>query len=93
MPRFTKNDRKIQAKEFWEGQLFLLFNSRLKFFPGKLKSKWSGPFEVQKVFPYGVVELKYPSSGRSFKVNGQRLKVYFGVELKHSMESINLIAT
>ena len=53
----------------------LLFNSRLKLFPGKLKSRWSGPFQVLKVYPYGAVEIFSEEKG-SFMVNGQRLKVY-----------------
>nr|GEU30148.1 reverse transcriptase domain-containing protein [Tanacetum cinerariifolium] len=35
----------------------LLFNSRLKIFSGKLKTRWTGPFTVAQVFPYGTVEL------------------------------------
>ncbi|GKV41220.1 hypothetical protein SLEP1_g48786 [Rubroshorea leprosula] len=42
---------------------------------GKLKSRWSGPFVVTKVFPYGVVEISHDTKGM-FKVNGQRLKIY-----------------
>ena len=59
------------------GQQVLLFNSRLKLFPGKLKSKWSGPFIVVQVFPYGGVEILHPEKGQ-FKFNAQRLKPYFG---------------
>lgn len=33
------HDQKIQRKEFMKGQLILLFNSRLKLFPGKFKSR------------------------------------------------------
>ena len=54
----------------------LLFNSRLKLFPGKLRSRWSGPFIVTKVYPYGAIEVFSENSGL-FKVNGQRLKHYF----------------
>lgn len=43
------HDKKIQNREFREGQLVLLFNSRLKLFPGKLKSRWSG--QSFKSFP------------------------------------------
>nr|XP_012567485.1 uncharacterized protein LOC105851317 [Cicer arietinum] len=43
------HDRKIKSKEFQEGELVLLFNSRLKLFPEKLKSRWSGPFKIIKV--------------------------------------------
>ncbi|XP_058726483.1 uncharacterized protein LOC131597835 [Vicia villosa] len=71
------NDRRIQRKEFWEGQMVILFNSRLKLFPDKLRSKWSGPFVIHKVFPHRAVELKNPTNGDTFKVNGQRLKPYY----------------
>jgi hypothetical protein len=63
------------------GQPILLFNSRLKLFPGKLKSKWSGPFIVKDVSQHGAVEVMTPDGGRSFKVNGQRLKHYYGGDL------------
>lgn len=53
----------------------MLFNSRLKLFPGKLQSRWSGPFTVTRVFPYGVVEVHSEATG-AFKVNGQHLKPY-----------------
>ena len=55
----------------------LLFNSRLKLFPRKLKSRWLGPFTVTKVFPHGGVEVTHPEKG-TFKVNTQRLKLYLG---------------
>ncbi|KAJ9128500.1 hypothetical protein P3X46_034947, partial [Hevea brasiliensis] len=69
------HDKHIKKKDFKEGDLVLLFNSRLKFFPGKLKSRWSGPFKVVKVFPHGAVEIFGENSG-NFKVNGQRLRHY-----------------
>ena len=59
----------------------MLFNSRLKLFLGKLKSKWSGPFTIKKVRPYGAVELVDPQSNtleKRWVVNGQRLKLYHG---------------
>jgi hypothetical protein len=40
------HDKRILNKDFKPGQMVLLFNSRLKLFPGKLKSKWSGPFKI-----------------------------------------------
>ncbi|XP_070017050.1 uncharacterized protein [Nicotiana sylvestris] len=43
------HDKYARSKEFKVGDLVLLFNSRLRLFPGKLKSKWSGPFEVTMV--------------------------------------------
>ncbi|XP_078166211.1 uncharacterized protein LOC144560859 [Carex rostrata] len=73
------HDKKILRREFHEGDLVLLFNSRLKLFPGKLRSRWSGPFQVRHVSPYGAVEVWSESSG-AFKVNGQRLKHYIAGE-------------
>ncbi|XP_020992573.1 uncharacterized protein LOC110278669 [Arachis duranensis] len=60
------HDQKIARREFTEGQKVLLYNSRLKFFPGKLKSRWSGPFTILKVFPYGHVELMENKTRRTF---------------------------
>ncbi|GJR01356.1 reverse transcriptase domain-containing protein [Tanacetum coccineum] len=54
--------------------------SLLKIFSGKLKSRWSGPFTIVQVFPYGTVELSQ-NSGPNFKVNGHRLKHYFGGDI------------
>ncbi|KAL5574633.1 hypothetical protein UlMin_016332 [Ulmus minor] len=51
------HDRHIQKRDFEEGQQVLLFNSRLKLFPGKLRSRWSGPFTVNKVLPSGAIEV------------------------------------
>ena len=61
------------------GQQVLLFNSRLKLFPEKLKSRWSGPFTVTQVFPHGGAAITHLEKG-TFKVNTQRLKSYFGGE-------------
>ncbi len=69
------HDKHITPRELNEGDLVLLFNSRLRLFPGKLKSRWSGPFRVRTVFPHGAVEIWSEETG-SFKVNGQRLKKY-----------------
>ncbi|XP_071917204.1 uncharacterized protein [Coffea arabica] len=73
------HDKHILPKHFEEGQKVLLFNSRLKLFPGNLKSRWSEPFEVVRMFPYGTVEIK-GENGASFKVNGQKLKLYLAGE-------------
>uniref|UniRef100_A0A0D3EBI5 Arabidopsis retrotransposon Orf1 C-terminal domain-containing protein n=1 Tax=Brassica oleracea var. oleracea TaxID=109376 RepID=A0A0D3EBI5_BRAOL len=42
---------------------------------GKLKSRWSGPFKVKEVRPYGAIVL-WSTDGRDFTVNGQRVKLY-----------------
>ncbi|GJW54879.1 reverse transcriptase domain-containing protein [Tanacetum coccineum] len=74
------HDAKIKNREFHVGDHVLLFNSRLKIFSGKLKSRWSGPFTIAEVFPYGTVELSQPD-GPNFKVNGHRIKHYFGGDI------------
>nr|GFC01239.1 reverse transcriptase domain-containing protein [Tanacetum cinerariifolium] len=51
------HDAKIKDRVFNVGDRVLLFNSRLKIFSGKLKTRWSGPFTITHVFPYGTVEL------------------------------------
>nr|GFA34748.1 DNA-directed DNA polymerase [Tanacetum cinerariifolium] len=71
------HDSKIKNRVFNVGDRVLLFNSRLKIFSGKLKTRWSGPFTISKVFPYGTVELSQ-ADGPNFKVNGHRIKHYFG---------------
>ncbi|GJX53470.1 reverse transcriptase domain-containing protein [Tanacetum coccineum] len=73
-------DSKIKNRVFNTGDRVLLFNSRLKIFSGKLKTRWSGPFTITKVFPYGTVELSQ-ANGPNFKVNGHRVKHYFGGDI------------
>ncbi|GJV07374.1 hypothetical protein Tco_1345030 [Tanacetum coccineum] len=76
------HDSKIKNRVFNVGDRVLLFNSRLKIFSGKLKTRWTGPFTVTQVFPYGTVELSQ-TDGPNFKVNGHRLKHYFGGDIPH----------
>nr|GEV89468.1 DNA-directed DNA polymerase [Tanacetum cinerariifolium] len=71
------HDSKIKNCIFNVGVQVLLFNSRLKIFSGKLKTRWSGPFTITRVFPYSTIELSQPN-GLNFKVNGHRVKHYFG---------------
>nr|GEW45551.1 reverse transcriptase domain-containing protein [Tanacetum cinerariifolium] len=70
------HDSKIKNRIFNVGDQVLLFNSRLKIFSGKLKTRWSGPFTITQVFSYGTIELSQPN-GPNFKVNGHRVKHYF----------------
>ncbi|XP_061349309.1 uncharacterized protein LOC133294620 [Gastrolobium bilobum] len=72
------HDRKITPRDFKVGDQVLLFNSRLKLFPGKLKSRWSGQFVVKTLKPYGAVEIYAWDFDQSFTINGQRLKRYIG---------------
>nr|GEV08520.1 reverse transcriptase domain-containing protein [Tanacetum cinerariifolium] len=60
------HDSKIKDRVFNVGDRVLLFNSILKIFSGKLKTRWTGPFTVTQVFPYGTVELSQ-TDGPNFK--------------------------
>ena len=68
------HDHMIQQREFRVEDKVLLFNSRLKLFPGKLKSKWLAPCQVWKTTPYGACEIL--GENDPYWVNGQRLKLY-----------------
>lgn len=74
------HDKKIIYKDFKVGKIVFLFNSRLKLFPGKLKSKWSELFVMKEVKHYGALGLEDPVSKEVWTVNGQRLKIYLGGE-------------
>ncbi|CAN6677893.1 unnamed protein product [Malus baccata var. baccata] len=80
------HDKAIIRKEFVPGQKVLLYNSRLHLFPGKLRSKWIGPFEVTQVMPHGAIEIKNLHTGELFKVNEQRLKHYLDATLPETKE-------
>ncbi|XP_047175659.1 uncharacterized protein LOC124843072 [Vigna umbellata] len=76
-PSKTQNKRKRQMLELEE--------MRLKLFPRKLKSNWSGPFIVKSMRTHGEIELVDPSASdqqRSWVVNGQRLKLYLEGEVE-----------
>ena len=59
------------------GDLVLLDSSRLRRLLGKLKSKWTGLWWITQLLPHGAVELE-TKEGVHFKVNGKRIKPYFG---------------
>ena len=86
------HDKHLVKRDFHEGEAVLLYNSRLRLFPGKLKSRWSGPFKVVKVYPYGAIEISN-EKGKTFKVNGHRLKPYLIGEATTSGQSIYLSKT
>ena len=70
------HDKTIVQKTFEPHQKVLLYSSRLHMFPEKLRSWWTGSFVFKVVYPYGAVEIENPENGKSFKVNGQRLKPF-----------------
>nr|GEZ35524.1 reverse transcriptase domain-containing protein [Tanacetum cinerariifolium] len=71
------HDIKIKNRIFNIGHQVLLFNSRLKIFSRKLKSRWLGSFTIVEVYPYRTAKLVH-ADGLNFKVNCHRLKHYHG---------------
>nr|GEV97361.1 reverse transcriptase domain-containing protein [Tanacetum cinerariifolium] len=71
------HDAKIKNRIFNVGDQVLLFNSTLKIFSGKLKSRWSEPFTIAEIYLYGTAKLTH-SDGSNFKANCHRLKHYHG---------------
>ena len=70
------HDQNILRRSFEVGQKVLLYNSRLHLFPGKLKSRWTGPFKVRTVATHGTIKIEDLRNGSTLKVNGQRLKPF-----------------
>ncbi|XP_076916485.1 uncharacterized protein LOC143576233 [Bidens hawaiensis] len=85
------HDRKLRkVKEFKCGYRVLVYNSRLKLFPGNLRSRWVGPYTVKEAFPHGAVEL-VDYEVRAWKVNGHRLKHYIGGSADSVEEDVFLL--
>ena len=55
----------------------LLYDSRHKEFPGKLHTRWLGPYKVTEIFSNGSLQLE-DLEGKSMdtRVNGSRVKKY-----------------
>jgi hypothetical protein len=53
-----------------------LYRSCLRFFAGKLLSKWEGPFIVEEVYRSGAIKIASLKDNTMQVVNGQRLKHY-----------------
>lgn len=83
------HDKKIVYKDFKIVQMVPFFNSRLKLFPGKLKSKWPGLFIVKEVKHYGAIVLEDPMLKEIWTINGQRLKIYLSGEFDRGTTTIS----
>nr|XP_009617978.1 uncharacterized protein LOC104110230 [Nicotiana tomentosiformis] len=60
------HDKNMLERKFKYGDIVLLYNSRLKLFSGKLKSRWSGPFRVVEMHPAKAVEIASEDGSRKF---------------------------
>ena len=74
------HDKHINRKSFHVHDKVWLYNSHLRLFPGKLRSRWDGAYEILEVYDNGSVLILDPKTQNSFKVNGHRLKPYIGEE-------------
>ncbi|XP_059638563.1 uncharacterized protein LOC132280824 [Cornus florida] len=85
------HDKHIVIKYFEPGNKVWLFNSKLKLFPGKLRSRWDSPYQVQTVTPHGAITIFDPKKGKTLQVNGQRLKLYIEDSMPtEGVESVTL---
>ena len=83
------HDNHLSKKKFHEREFVLLYNSRLRLFSKKLKSRWLGPFKIIKVYPHSAVDIA-DEKGVIFKVNRHRLKPYLIEEVIAPSQSIFL---
>ena len=75
--RVKWHDALITNKVFHEGDWALLYDSQFQDFPGKLQTRWLGPYEIQKLHDNGTITLiTIDGSGYAFKVNGHRVRLY-----------------
>ena len=84
------HDRHIRRRTFQVNEKVWLYNSRLKLFPGKLRSRRDGPYVVMELFENRSVLISDIKSDKQFKVNGHRLKPYLTAELPTPADTINL---
>ena len=75
------HDKRIQKREFNVGGYVLIFNSHLRFFAGKLLSKWEGPYVIEEVYRSGAIKINNFEGTNPKVVNGQRIKHYISVIL------------
>ncbi|RDX69167.1 hypothetical protein CR513_51754, partial [Mucuna pruriens] len=103
-------ERKLQLQELKELCLEAYENSKIykekvkcfddnmilrkEFKVGKLHSKWDGPFVISNVYPYGIVEIRYGTTDKIFKVNGHQLKLFHEspIRMEGDMEDLSLSA-
>ena len=70
------HDKRILKREFNVGDKVLLYKSRFRFSPGKLLSKWEGPYHTEEVYHSGAIKINNFEGTKPQVVNGQRLKHY-----------------
>ncbi|XP_076942851.1 uncharacterized protein LOC143612863 [Bidens hawaiensis] len=89
------HDANIRLKNFEVGQKIWLYNTGMKLFPGKLKSKWTSPYSVVRVGNHGQYKIEDFDDHVRQVLNGYRLKPYLEMKDIHEMdkESVSFIVT
>jgi hypothetical protein len=83
MKRKEDYDRKNPADHgIREQGLVLLYDNRHKEFPGKLHTRWMGPYRVCQIFPNGSLQLEnLQGQWLDTRLNGSRVKIYTATEI------------
>jgi hypothetical protein len=68
-----------------------LYRSHLRFFAGKLLSKWEEPFVIEDVYRSGAIKIASLKDNTTQVVNGQRLKHYISGDSYN--EDVDVIQT
>jgi hypothetical protein len=70
-----------------------LYRSRLRFFAGKLLSKWEGPYVIEEVYRSGAIKIALLKDDTTQVVNGQRLKHYItGDSYNEDVDVIQMVS-
>jgi hypothetical protein len=86
------HDRRTLKREFHVGEKVLLYRSHLRFFAGKLLSKWEGPFIIEEVYRSSEIKIASLKDNTTQVVNRQRLKHYiFGDSYSEDIDVIQVV--
>jgi hypothetical protein len=69
-----------------------LYRSRLRFFAGKLLSKWEGPYVIVEVYRSGAIKIASLKDNSTQVVNGQRLKHYISGDSYNEDDIIEIVS-
>jgi hypothetical protein len=87
------HDKIILKREFHVGEKVLLYRSHLRFFAGKLLSKWEGPYVIVEVYRSRVIKIASLKDDTTQVVNGQRLKHYIaGASYNEDVDVIEIVS-
>jgi hypothetical protein len=91
--RFKRNekrayhDRHIKKKEFKQGDMVLVYDSKFMKHPGKFITHWLGPYDIAYVIEGGVAQLKtLNGEWKEGLENGSWLKLYYDNQLPRSCQ-------